>query len=257
MIERPKVLVVDDDPMLLSLLTDTLDSIGYNSISVGDAESALESFENNYVDIVIADINLPGIDGLELLRRIKTNAPSLPVVLITGVSMADVRSRAFEAGADGFLDKPFRIAVIEKMLQQLLNPNTTRNSAIIVVDDNDEYRDMLGDNLIDRGFRVVTARNGTEALGKLKNGNVNVVLTDLIMPGMNGIEVARTVKAISPSTHVVIYTGHVPNDREESDIRATADEFLSKPISLDQIADILSRIEFSIESGSVATPAKS
>lgn len=243
MLERTTVLVVDDDPMLLSLLTDTLDSIGYDSVSEPDAESALERLGQNSIDIVVADINLPGIDGLELARRVKRDRPEIPVILITGVSMKDIKSRAFKAGADGFLDKPFRITVIERLMEQLLIRRTQGGQAVLVIDDSEKSRTALKEQLMQIGYDVSVASGGREALEILQKQHFDILMTDLMMPGMNGIELSRRVKEVAPSTHIVIFTGSVPNDEEKSDIHTTADAFLPKPLQLEQVSLTLSNFE--------------
>jgi len=237
---RAKVMVVDDDPMLLSLLTDTLDSIGYDSVSVPNAESALDSYVNERIDVIVADINLPGIDGLELVRRVKKLSPDVPVILITGVSLKNVKTRAFQAGADGFLDKPFRIAVIESMLQRLLKKRGFGISTVLVIDDNKDYREVLTEQLTHSGFNVLCADGGEDALRQLQDSPVDVVITDFFMPGMDGLEIAKRIKEISPTTNVVVYTGYIPDEEQECDIMTTADVFLSKPFSLEKVSKILS-----------------
>ncbi|MFH1893555.1 MAG: response regulator [Candidatus Zixiibacteriota bacterium] len=240
---KTRILVVDDDPLLTSLLSDTLESIGYETLSVDSGETAVEMVGSTDVDIIVADINLPGIDGIEAMRRIKRISPTTPVILITGVNMKGIVSRAFSAGADGFLDKPFRIAVIEKMIQELLGHLSPESSAVMVIDDDEESRELLQSQLREQGYDVSTAASGTEALLKLRDGHVSIVLTDFIMPGMSGIELAHCIKEFSPTTNVVIYTGFSPNKREKSEIAAAADAFLAKPFRFEQVTEILARFK--------------
>jgi len=241
--DKTTVLVVDDDPMLLSLLTDTLESIGYDSVSEPDAESALEYLSYNSIDIVVSDINLPGIDGLELSRRVKKNHPELPVILITGVSMKDIKSRAFKAGADGFLDKPFRITVIEHLMQQLLIKNPLGRSTVLVIDDNEMSRTTLKEQLQQIGYEVNTVSGGHEALDIMQEKHFDILMTDLSMPEMDGIELMQKAKKVAPSTNVVIFTGSMLNDEEKLVIHTTADAFLPKPLQLEQVSLTLSSLE--------------
>lgn len=238
---RASVLIVDDDPMLLSLLSDTLSSVGYEIRSAPNGEEALERINNGDgdVDIIIADISMPGIDGLELLRRVKSRRPDIPVILMTGVSMQGIRTKALEEGADGFLDKPFRLAAVEKLMSRLLNGDPAHSDRIMIIDDNAEHLESLKDILTEGGYEVLCAENGEEALLMIKRGSVDTVITDFRMPEMNGIELARRIKKMSPSTQVIVYSGYAPNDQEASEIRSAADAFLTKPVSLDQMNEIL------------------
>lgn len=236
------VMVVDDDPMLLSLLTDTLNAIGYSSVSVPDGESAVKVLQDRgNIDIIISDINLPGIDGLELVRRVKRISPDIPVILITGVSMNGIRSRAYQEGADGFLDKPFRISVVESMMQRLLKHGSLRGSAVLVIDDNAKSRDVIKDLLAELNFDPIVAADGFEALEIIRRRRIDIVVTDLMMPGMNGVELARRVRDVSPSSHLIIYSGITPDAAQESEIKSTADAFLKKPVSLEKVSEALFR----------------
>ena len=239
--DKVRVMVVDDDPMLLSLLTDTLDAIGYTSLSMPDGESALKLVKDSNVDIIISDINLPGMDGMELLRKVKETAPQLPVILITGVAMNGIRSRAYEEGADGFLDKPFRIAVVETMIQRLLKHKYLKNSKVLVIDDNLMYRDVVKDLLHELNFDAVVAKDGAEALDVIRRQHIDIIITDFKMPGMNGLELTRKVKEIAPSARIIIYSGITPDAAQESEMRYEADAFLKKPVNLEKVSEVLAR----------------
>jgi CheY-like chemotaxis protein len=240
--DKARVMVVDDDPMLLSLLTDTLSTIGYCSLSVPDGESALKIVKDGNVDIIISDINLPGMDGMELLRKVKETAPDLPVILITGVAMNGIRSRAYQEGADGFLDKPFRITVVETMMQRLLKHKCLKNSRVLVIDDNLMYRDVVKDLLHELNFNAVVAKDGTEALDVIRRQHIDIILTDFKMPGMNGLELTRKVKEIAPSAHIIVYSGITPDAAQESEIKSEADAFLRKPVNLEKVSEVLARL---------------
>lgn len=114
-----KILVVDDDHNLLDLLDDTLTSIGYEATGAADGFEALKKLEQQQFDLVITDIRMPGMDGFELLRRIRESYPILPVLFITGVELPEAIKRA---APDGFLMKPFRISHIERLIEDCLAP---------------------------------------------------------------------------------------------------------------------------------------
>jgi len=114
-----KVLVVDDDHNLLDLLDDTLATIGYESMGAADAFEALEKLKQQHFDLVITDILMPGMDGFELLRRIRETYPGLPVMFITGVELPEAIEKA---APDGYLIKPFRISHVEQLIEHCLSP---------------------------------------------------------------------------------------------------------------------------------------
>ncbi len=103
----PVVATVDDDRRVRESVRSVLESAGYEGLSFESAEAFLESDAISSVTCVIADVRLPGIDGLELQRRVRSDRPKLPVVFITAHDDEEVRQRALQDGAIAFLVKPF------------------------------------------------------------------------------------------------------------------------------------------------------
>ena len=132
--EEPRVLVVDDDPSLTDLLVDTLEVIGYESKAAASAQQALTMLRAGHFNLVITDINMPEMSGIELLQKIKEDHKDLPVMLITGVGSESLKQEAYEFGADGFLSKPFRIGRIETEIGNLLKGIQRRR--VLLIDDN-------------------------------------------------------------------------------------------------------------------------
>ena len=115
-----KVLIVDDNPNMSSLLSEMLEVFDYDSVRASDGTEALEILGNNSISLVITDLRMPNMSGTELLREVKTKYPKIPVVLISGYSVSQADSQAEEVKADGFLGKPLLMSDIEKMLNSLL-----------------------------------------------------------------------------------------------------------------------------------------
>src|SRR5690349_10915437 len=104
-----KVLVVDDEPVNVDLLSRVLSRDGYEVISAPNGALALEAVDRDHPDVVLMDINMPGVGGLEACRRLKRHPATrlLPVILLTGLSRATDRIDGIDAGADDFVTKPF------------------------------------------------------------------------------------------------------------------------------------------------------
>ena len=105
-IARPRILAVDDDPWTLKNLRDVLSGAGYDPIVTGNPEEVLSLIEDNDPDVVLLDLMLPGVDGIDLLREI-LNGRELPVIFVSAYSQDEVIARAFEAGAVDYIVKPF------------------------------------------------------------------------------------------------------------------------------------------------------
>lgn len=104
---RTQVLLIDDDPHLRQALSQTLDLAGLKVLALGDAQGVAEKIEKDWPGVVVSDIRMPGIDGLELLRQLRERDPDLPVLLITGHGDVPLAVQAMRAGAYDFLEKPF------------------------------------------------------------------------------------------------------------------------------------------------------
>ncbi|MGH1462502.1 MAG: sigma-54-dependent transcriptional regulator [Neptuniibacter sp.] len=107
-----KVLIVEDDNELREALCDTLELAGFDFLEAEDAEKALELLQENQVDMVVSDVNMPGMDGHELLDKIRTGYPGLPVMLITAFGQVSKAVEAIKAGAVDYLMKPFDSAAL-------------------------------------------------------------------------------------------------------------------------------------------------
>ena len=109
--EKTKVLVVDDDPALLSLIDHTFAREGYDVYSASDGKEALRAFFARHPDLVILDIMMPRMDGWETCRRIR-EVSDVPIVMLTGRGQDEDIVRGLEYGADDYLTKPFSIKVL-------------------------------------------------------------------------------------------------------------------------------------------------
>jgi excisionase family DNA binding protein len=106
---RPRILVVDDEPSVRDLLVKTLALAEYQVDVAGDGRTALEKMRQDPYDLLIADLKMPGIDGLSVIREAKRYKTNLPVIIITGYSTESAAIEAVNLGVSGYLTKPFRV----------------------------------------------------------------------------------------------------------------------------------------------------
>ena len=115
-----KILIVDDNPNMSSLLQEMLEVFEYDSIRASDGHEALQCVSKGNVSLIITDMRMPNMTGLELLKLVKEKNPKLPVVLISGYSMGLIKDDSTDIKPDGFLGKPLLMSDVEKMLNSLL-----------------------------------------------------------------------------------------------------------------------------------------
>ncbi len=240
-----KILVVDDDPYLLDMLIETLRTIGYDTSGASGAEEALRMLDTTSVDLVITDIRMPGMDGVEFAHRVKQQQPDLPVIFITGAFNSSIL-KTIEA--DGFLPKPFRIGQIEDLIEDVISRLTAtaspqRGDTILVVDDDESFRLMLMETLKVSGYKTLGASGSEEALSALDNRPVDAVITDIKMPGMDGITLAGQIKRQRPNLPVIIMTGYIPVEGEQPPTADGVDGFLIKPFKIESITELLETLK--------------
>ena len=117
-----KVLIVDDNDQMSSLLADILELFDYQAQQAKDGEEALRCLREDKYDLVITDLRMPKMSGTELLKLIKKVQPQLPVVVVSGFGPGNTQNLIISKQADGFLNKPFTVEQIEKILKDLIQP---------------------------------------------------------------------------------------------------------------------------------------
>lgn len=118
--EPTKILVVDDDLSIRNMLNIVLKGSGYGVTTEASAESALKRLQNEFFDLIISDIKMPGISGIELLKKIKTLQPEIPVIMITAFASANDAVEAMKLGAEDYITKPFNLDELKLIIEKSL-----------------------------------------------------------------------------------------------------------------------------------------
>ena len=114
----PKILLVDDEKEFVLTLSERLETRNLGSAVAYDGEEALSILETDAPDVMVLDLKMPGIDGLEVLRRVKQEKPGTEVIILTGHGSEQEQRRATELGAFAYLEKPVNIDVLAKTMKQ-------------------------------------------------------------------------------------------------------------------------------------------
>jgi CheY-like chemotaxis protein len=259
-----RVLLVDDDPAFLDTLARILEA-ETGILVVGRARSAAEAIvqaANLLPDVVVMDVEMPGIDGLETTRRLKAR-PDAPRVLLVSIYANDEHRRAArEVGADAFLGKSeLAWALVGTLLDLDETAARAREAAgracasgrpapppirarVLIVDDNPDVATLLADMLIDAGYQVQAATSGPAALLRVDAEPFDLILSDVRMPQMDGPAFYRDLAERHPElAHRVIFvTGDLlTTDAAEFLVRSGVPS-LGKPFTLSELNDLVRRV---------------
>jgi two-component system, NtrC family, response regulator HydG len=198
-----KIFIVDDNQDFAESLADLLKLDGHHVELAFDGETAIENFHNNDYDITFMDVKLPGRNGVESFFEIRKINPLANIVMMTGYSVEQIVSQAVENGALGVLSKPIEMPQLLEQLEKV-----KPSGIILLADDDQDFVDSLEDVLTNSNYRVVVAHTGQEAVDRILANNIDVLILDLKLPVLHGLEVYLTLKEQGRVIPTIIVTGY-------------------------------------------------
>jgi len=259
-----RILIVDDEAQNLELMEAMLGASGYEVLLGSEGEEALRLARERKPDLILLDLMMPGLSGFEVCARIKTDPQTagIPVLFVTALSQIGDKERAMAAGGDDFLTKPFQrtelLTRVEALLKvrhlnrdldralaylhelelvrhaqqpkkpQAHTPPAEGAGTILVVDDELLARQLFADVLREAGYVTHQAENGEQALEIAQQETIDVVLLDIMMPGMSGLEVLAKLGELTPDSPVIIVTANPTSDNAITALRLGAFDFIVK-----------------------------
>jgi len=239
--EKVSILVVDDNEEFCQNVADILEMKDYAITTAYDGRKAIELVKQNGFDLILMDVRMPVMDGVEAFKKIKQVAPHIPVIMVTAYAVEDLVREALREGAFGFLPKPLDFDRLLARIQRAI-PN---GALVLVVDDNQNLCKNMKEFLSDRGYRVSLAHDGDTAVQMAWENNFDIMLIDMKLPPLNGLETYLSIKDIRPEAVVVIITGYSKemDNLVQQALRENAYACLEKPINMDEMASLLERIK--------------
>jgi len=241
-----RVLVVDDHPGTATTLARAISQLGpgLEVLSACSGKEALEQVGNNSVDILITDMMMPGMNGLELIERMQAHPAGRPAhsILITAYDIPGLKETARRLKVDETIIKPFRperiCQIVSNTMQTMERYTVPTPEAeiqpfkILIADDLPDNITLLARYMTNEGFNYITASNGLEALEKVRAETPDLVLLDVNMPGKDGFVVLEELRADPAIEHipVIILTAARPTaDDIHAGLNLGADDYITKP----------------------------
>jgi DNA-binding response OmpR family regulator len=259
-----RILIVDDEIQNLELMEAMLTSAGYEVFLAREGEEALRLARERRPDLILLDLMMPGLSGFEVCARVKTDPQTggIPVLFVTALNQISDKERAMAAGGDDFLTKPFQrtelLTRVEALLRvrhlnrdldralaylhelelarhvqqpkkhAVLTPPVEGAGTVLVVDDELLARQLFADVVREAGYITREAENGEQALEIAQQETIDVVLLDIMMPGMSGLEVLAKLGELTPDSPVIIVTANPTSDNAITALRLGAFDFIVK-----------------------------
>jgi DNA-binding NtrC family response regulator len=215
-----------------------LEDKGHNVVMVENGYQAIEAVKKTLFDVIFIDIKMPGINGVQTFREIKRIDPKAVVIMMTAYSVEDLLKEALEEGAYATVYKPFDVDKIIAVIEEVLHEKTL----ILVVDDKFSDRETLKTILEDKGYRVATAMDGTEAIEMVKSKHYDIIFLDVILPGIDGVETFERVKGIDPEVTVIMMTGYTEEDLVRKAVSEGAYTCIYKPFHMEKLIELVEGI---------------
>lgn len=262
-----RVLVVDDNDTARKMLTRAVRSWGMVPIEAVNGRKALEFLSKESFDFVILDETILNVDSQMLSAEVKKgkNARAL-FVMIYPVGHSLHR----EMQVDGWLTKPIKPLELRSLMIGLLTPDksmkvkASANSAspakdvstkdasaknianhcsisILLAEDNPVNQKVAMSMLRRLGYRADVAANGLDVLQALERQHYDVVLMDVQMPEMDGLEATRRIRASGIDSRIIAMTAHALDEDREKCLSVGMDEYISKPIKIEELQEVLER----------------
>jgi DNA-binding response OmpR family regulator len=243
------LLVIDDDRLNCDMLHSVFTRQGYQVLTATSGQEGLELFHKRNPRVTLLDLRMPGMDGLAVLKEIRAHDPAAGVILLGGGATDDQENQARELRASDFFRKGLSldmlIGVVNQVAQQdvrrkpeqgtALQSHPALNETVLIVDDDALVRDLLARFLELRGYQVRTAKSGIDALSMVADFKPDVMVLDLAMPGMNGLDVLRSLREKEYTGGIILLTGNHNDDLLEKAWALGSQEALGKPVDLERL----------------------
>jgi len=294
-----KVLLVDDEEAYVKTLAERMEMRDVGSRVALSGEEALQMLEEEPPDVMVLDLRMPGIDGMEVLERVKKKHPQIEVIILTGHGSDREEKEARRLGAFEYLQKPadtthllstvraawrkslkaaaeflkesqddfdrsmaaaaFAEAGAPELAREAMRKGASREAKkdeeagagetgtstemlkVLFVDDEEDFVRTMAERMEMREVGSDVALDGEQALQMLEEEVPDVMVLDLRMPGIDGMEVLRRVKERYPEMEVIIMTGHGSEADEAEARRLGAFDYLCKPVDINHLMEVVRR----------------
>jgi len=248
--KHERILIVDDEENMRRTLSDILRMEGYDTMVAATGDEAVELCSQGDFDVVLMDVRMPGINGVDAFREIRRNKEGVRVILMTAFGLDDLKRAALDEGAVAFLPKPLDL---EKTIDLIAE---VKETAILVVEEDESIADTLSGELAEHGYRVTVTGSPHDALELVEQIRFDLIFLDVNLPAMNGLDLYLAIKEITPGSVAIMITGMEAEFEKlaQEAVKRNAYTIVRKPLDIDYVLGMLSTLTGKRASGDLRKP---
>ena len=235
-----KILIIDNDLTSMVLANEILSNEDHETLlseSVEDAYSQLKRIP--FIDMILCDVFLKVANGLDLVKFVKKTPKlsNIPIFMYSSLNDKDAIIKSLKLGARDYILKPLDASVLISKVRKLAQ--NQKSVRVLVVDDQEYILDVLSRTLAIEGYEVLMAESAEEALSIFNDFEISAVITDIVMPGIDGLGLTAIIKDKNPAVPVILITGHHDKYKKSILQKAGADGFIKNPVKNVEIIEKL------------------
>ena len=248
------ILVIDDERMICDLLRSVFSAHGHEVFTATSGREGMEIFRDRKPRFTLLDLQMPEMDGIEVLQQIRAIDSKAPVIMLTGGGTDALELRVRGLGVTDFLRKGLPLEVLVKTVDRVMqrsastmqapptalavedaSSDSAEEGSILVVDDEPQIRSLLSQYLSRKGYQVRVAPDGPTALSMVAKEQPRFIILDMYMPGMNGLELLRELRAKNYDGGVLGLTGSQEENLLQGVLDLGAVDVMGKPVDLEKV----------------------
>ena len=236
---KKRILVIDDEADIRDIVRLCLSEEGYEVLEATNGNEGILKAIQEKPDLIVLDIMMPGINGFEVAKHLKDdpNTRDIPIVILSVLA----HDSQYRQGILDYISKPFRqedlVGIVRSVFEKV--DGKALRKTVLIVDDDPDIVDIIAICLKDSGINPEKSYNGMEALEKVKTKNIDLILLDINMPGMNGFEVIKHLKEDKKTCDIpiVVLTGtYISEEDKRHGLTLGVAKYLTKPFSANELA---------------------
>ena len=240
---RNLITVIDDDESVRRTTTLLIESFGFGAAAFDSAEKFLSSGHLNDASCLIVDVQMHGMNGLQLQRQLAAAGCRIPIIFITAYDDKETRRQAMHAGAIAFLGKPFSdeqlLQSIRLALHEFADEPGAPGNLISIIEDDESARRSTARLIESFGFPAAAFESAESFLSSGQQDRSSCLIVDVRMPGMNGLQLQSQLAAADCRIPIIFITAYGNEESRRRAMQAGAVAFLDKPFTGEQLLQTL------------------